>query len=133
LRNADRLLSLTDEDEARLALQRGGSACEAARVDVQFKENGYLFLASPQGRPVLESNHQLQSKLGSDIRFLGSPSDIKAQFPYLHTDVRPRVCVRVCMCVHVRVLGVRDTEQGEVSFSLSSSSGSVGGLLWGER
>lgn len=59
-----------------------------APVDVQFKENGYLFLASPQGRPVLESNHRLQKELGSDIEFLPDPTAINTKFPYLHTDVR---------------------------------------------
>ncbi|ELR24583.1 oxidoreductase, FADbinding family protein [Acanthamoeba castellanii str. Neff] len=105
LRNAGKLLSISDEDEARLsgrlqekpqqpqhparcANEEAAAAADGGGtgVDVQFRENGYLFLASPQGRPVLESNHQLQRDLGSDIRFLGSPSEIKAQFPYLHTD-----------------------------------------------
>jgi hypothetical protein len=126
LRNADKLLSISDEDEARLsgrlqekpqqpqhparcANEEAAAAADGGGtgVDVQFRENGYLFLASPQGRPVLESNHQLQRDLGSDIRFLGSPSEIKAQFPYLHTDVRVVLCVCVCVGVCVVLCDMR--------------------------
>jgi FAD-dependent oxidoreductase domain-containing protein 1 len=84
LRNAERLLAVDGEDTTANA---GGGQAKACAVDVQFKENGYLFLASPQGLSVLESNHKIQRDLGSHIEFLASPSAIKTKFPYLHTEV----------------------------------------------
>lgn len=74
LRNAHRLLAVNESDESS--------------VNVQFKENGYLFLATEKGRHILEANHRLQQKLGSRIQLLKGSAELKSAFPYLHTDVR---------------------------------------------
>jgi len=75
LHSAHRLLSTSDANQGFW------------EVDIQFKEHGYLFLASPDGRPVIEANHRLQRKLGSNIDLLASSEEIKARFPYLNTEV----------------------------------------------
>ena len=53
--------------------------------DLGFKENGYLFLASAHGRPVLEANHRLQRELGAETVLL-EPDQIAERFPWLNTD-----------------------------------------------
>jgi sarcosine oxidase len=66
------------------------SAHETLAVDgdapaLPFVENGYLFLATPAGMPVLEHNHALQRAHGADIALL-DPDGLKAHFPWLRTD-----------------------------------------------
>jgi len=83
LHSAHRLLSTSDANQGFW------------EVDIQFKEHGYLFLASPDGRPVIEANHRLQRKLGSNIDLLASSEEIKARFPYLNTEGLSAGCVGV--------------------------------------
>jgi sarcosine oxidase len=66
LRKAHELLAVNDEGP-----------------DLAFRENGYLFLASPAGRPQLESNTRLQRKEGAVTRLL-QPQDLQAAFPWLN-------------------------------------------------
>lgn len=54
-------------------------------ADLPFVENGYLFLASDSGRPILEENHRIQTDLGADIAML-SPAELAARFPWLNVD-----------------------------------------------
>ncbi|MFO1059819.1 MAG: FAD-binding oxidoreductase [Dongiaceae bacterium] len=66
------------------------SAHEALAVDgdapaLPFVENGYLFLATPAGLPVLRHNHALQQEHGADIALL-DPDGLQARFPWLRTD-----------------------------------------------
>jgi FAD-dependent oxidoreductase domain-containing protein 1 len=49
---------------------------------VPFTEWGYLFLASPGGLGVLQSNHAIQTGLGADIALM-NPDQLKARFPWL--------------------------------------------------
>lgn len=49
-----------------------------------FHERGYLFLASPAGRSVLDANHALQRAEGADVVLLG-PAPLRARFPWLAT------------------------------------------------
>lgn len=58
---------------------------DGERPDLGFVENGYLFLASPEGRPVLAENHAVQTAAGADISWL-EPADLARRFPYLSTD-----------------------------------------------
>ena len=58
---------------------------DGERPDLGFKEQGYLFLASPAGLPVLEANCRLQRELGADIVLL-EPGEIAARFPWLVTE-----------------------------------------------
>ena len=53
--------------------------------DVGFHEGGYLFLATPQGQGVLESNHRTQRSLGVDVALL-APDRLRERFPWLATQ-----------------------------------------------
>jgi glycine/D-amino acid oxidase-like deaminating enzyme len=55
------------------------------RPAIDLHEGGYLFLATPEKRAILEANHALQTKLGADILFL-EPEALAARFPWLSTD-----------------------------------------------
>ncbi|HYB10058.1 MAG TPA: FAD-binding oxidoreductase [Alphaproteobacteria bacterium] len=52
---------------------------------VSFREIGYLFLASAEGRSVLERNHEIQKAHAADNALLG-PSELSARFPWLNTN-----------------------------------------------
>lgn len=52
---------------------------------IGLREDGYLFLASPDGADVLSQNHALQCSLGADILMLG-PEALQERFPWLCTD-----------------------------------------------
>eukprot|EP00933_Yihiella_yeosuensis_P017378 TRINITY_DN1452_c0_g2_i3.p1 TRINITY_DN1452_c0_g2~~TRINITY_DN1452_c0_g2_i3.p1 ORF type:complete len:448 (+),score=76.86 TRINITY_DN1452_c0_g2_i3:49-1392(+) len=70
---------------------KGGLArfCEGTDVDtdVQFRENGYLLLASPgEGEAILRENLAVQHKAGCHwITFLDA-AGLKERFPWLNTD-----------------------------------------------
>ena len=53
--------------------------------DVGFHEGGYLFLATPRGQGVLESNHRVQRSLGVDVALL-APAQLQERFPWLATQ-----------------------------------------------
>ncbi|MBP6850220.1 MAG: FAD-binding oxidoreductase [Rhodoferax sp.] len=53
--------------------------------DVGFREAGYLFLATPAGCGVLESNHRVQRGLGVDVALL-APAELRQRFPWLATQ-----------------------------------------------
>lgn len=55
------------------------------RPDLAFREQGYLFLASPEGRPILEANVALQRELGADISLL-EPAGLAERFPWLNLE-----------------------------------------------
>jgi sarcosine oxidase len=55
------------------------------RAQLPFVEQGYLFLATPEGLPVLQQNHALQTGLGADIALLDN-AGLRRQFPWLNTD-----------------------------------------------
>ena len=52
---------------------------------VGFHEGGYLFLATPAQRAVLESNHRVQRSLGVDVVLL-QPGQLRERFAWLATD-----------------------------------------------
>ena len=56
---------------------------EAPEID--FVENGYLFLATEAGRPALERNHAVQRELDVPVELL-TPAELRARFPWLETD-----------------------------------------------
>lgn len=65
------------------------SAHESLAVDgeapaLPFVEQGYLFLATAAGLPVLRQNHALQRSLGADIALL-DPDGLTARFAWLDT------------------------------------------------
>ena len=53
--------------------------------DVGFHEKGYLFLATPAGQSILESNHRVQRSLGADVSLL-TPAELQTRFPWLNTE-----------------------------------------------
>lgn len=53
--------------------------------EIGLREGGYLFLATPEKREILEENHALQTRLGADILFL-EPEDLLKRFPWLNVD-----------------------------------------------
>ena len=57
---------------------------EGEAPDLSFRENGYLFMASETGLPVLRQNIELQQSLGADIALIG-PDEIARRFPYIDT------------------------------------------------
>ncbi len=54
-------------------------------IDVGFRENGYLFLATESGLPVLRANHAVQRECDAAVALLG-PEELAARFPWLSTD-----------------------------------------------
>ena len=52
--------------------------------DVGYLERPYLFLASPEGRAVLEANHRTQASLGASIALL-EPAGLRERFPWIST------------------------------------------------
>ena len=55
------------------------------RPAIDLHEGGYLFLATPDNRPILEENHALQTRMGADIAFL-EPRELAARFPWLNVE-----------------------------------------------
>lgn len=58
---------------------------DGVKPDIGLTEQGYLFLASAGGQPILAENYKLQTSLGADIAFL-SPAALKEKFPWLETE-----------------------------------------------
>ena len=70
LREAHTLLKVDDED-----------------VDVQFQENGYLFLAaSPDGKQQMIQNHTVQKSVGCNDILLLDHSQLATKFPWLNVS-----------------------------------------------
>ena len=63
----------------------GHLSVDGDRPDVDLREQGYLFLATAEGVPVLEANHRTQRAMGHDVALL-DPSALKARFPWLNTE-----------------------------------------------
>jgi FAD-dependent oxidoreductase domain-containing protein 1 len=55
------------------------------RPAIDLHEGGYLFLATPDKRPILEDNHALQTRMGADIAFL-EPHELANRFPWLNVE-----------------------------------------------
>ncbi|PWW00591.1 glycine/D-amino acid oxidase-like deaminating enzyme [Hoeflea marina] len=53
--------------------------------DIGFIENGYLILASEQGRELLRANHRTQTAMGADIELLEG-ADLTARFDWLNPE-----------------------------------------------
>jgi glycine/D-amino acid oxidase-like deaminating enzyme len=54
-------------------------------ADVSFREQGYLILASENGRAILEENHAIQVENGADNVLLDAQG-LTRHFPWLNTD-----------------------------------------------
>ena len=60
-------------------------AVDGVAPEIDFVENGYLFLATDAGRPTLERNHALQRELDVPVELL-TPDELKARFEWMETD-----------------------------------------------
>jgi glycine/D-amino acid oxidase-like deaminating enzyme len=58
---------------------------DGAPLHLPFIENGYLFLATDAGIPILRDNHRTQVSLGADIALL-DPAALHRRFPWLHVS-----------------------------------------------
>lgn len=64
------------------------------RVDVGFRPNGYLFMATEKSAHVLESNSKLQNSLGARNVLL-TPDKLKTIFPWVNTDGIALACLGI--------------------------------------
>ena len=60
-------------------------AVDGAGPEIDFVENGYLFLATDAGLATLERNHAVQRSLDVPVELL-SPADLGRRFDWMHTD-----------------------------------------------
>src|SRR5450432_3367084 len=68
-------------------LRRAGDilSVDGEAPDLSFTENGYLYLASQAGAPILAENHRAQIAEGVDIVLLEPPT-LQARFPFLSLE-----------------------------------------------
>jgi glycine/D-amino acid oxidase-like deaminating enzyme len=71
--------------QVTLSVFRSLKAMFGADADVDFREQGYLLLATPQTRPLLADNVALQQSMGADIALLERDA-LARQFPWLMAD-----------------------------------------------
>lgn len=60
-------------------------AVDGAPAPVDFRQQGYLFVAREEGLAVLEANHRLQRSLGAPVEILDRDA-LAARFPSLNLD-----------------------------------------------
>lgn len=74
------------QSSSLLATQQSTGGSEP--VDIQYVENGYLFLASTESAAKqLRENHKLYTQLGcSDMIELVEPQELKTRFPWMNVD-----------------------------------------------
>jgi FAD-dependent oxidoreductase domain-containing protein 1 len=60
-------------------------AIDGVAPEIDFVENGYLFLATEPGRPNLERIHAIQRELDVPVELL-TPDELKARFEWMNTD-----------------------------------------------
>jgi len=56
-----------------------------AGADVAFREEGYLLLASEDGREILQANHAVQRAAGADVAIV-DPEALTRRFPWISAD-----------------------------------------------
>ncbi|RWS07093.1 fad oxidoreductase-like protein [Dinothrombium tinctorium] len=106
-------------------------------VDVQFREDGYLFLAtSEESANTILENHKIQKECNACVEIL-TPDKLKERFPWLNTDGLHFGSLGVkhegCFDPHLYLtavkrkvihLGVKYTEAEVIDFVLKSTGGS---------
>ncbi|MAG96554.1 MAG: FAD-binding oxidoreductase [Alphaproteobacteria bacterium] len=60
-------------------------AIDGEAPDIAFRESGYLFLATEESLPILESNHHTQLDCGAAVALL-TPAELRMRFPWLAVD-----------------------------------------------
>ncbi|GLQ05337.1 NAD(P)/FAD-dependent oxidoreductase [Sneathiella chinensis] len=58
---------------------------DGTRVDIDLKENGYLFLAQDAQIPILYNNHTIQSREGVPVALL-DPDDLARAYPWMNVS-----------------------------------------------
>jgi FAD-dependent oxidoreductase domain-containing protein 1 len=58
---------------------------DADPISVDFTENGYLFLATEKGMPILLKNHETQIAVGAKVQLLDQ-AQLKGKFDWLNVD-----------------------------------------------
>ena len=64
----------------------GSLSVDGFDADIQFKENGYLFLSGDRSRHILEQNHRTQLECGANWIKKYQPSDLQKLFPWLNAS-----------------------------------------------
>lgn len=77
------LLSMFGAEFAREAGDR--LEVDGDRPDVSFREQGYLFLATEQGHPILAENCRMQQELGAQVEMV-TTDEMAERFPWLNRD-----------------------------------------------
>ena len=119
-----------------LALIRNLKAEFGPEAEVNFREQGYLILASEDGLPILEENHRTQIAHGADNAILNG-DDLSARFPWLVVDGIAAGCfglsaneaclsgVEIALIVGILLVYLRTSDKSElkkyVHFGLASS------------
>ena len=62
------------------------SKADSTIPDVQFHNNGYLFLAAPTNEALFQKVSKTQQDCGISYIDLLSPSELKAEFPWISTE-----------------------------------------------
>jgi glycine/D-amino acid oxidase-like deaminating enzyme len=60
-------------------------AVDGQAPEIGLREPGYLYLASPEGLPVLEENHRIQRAEDVKVALL-NPDELVARFPWISND-----------------------------------------------
>ncbi|MBE9557029.1 MAG: FAD-binding oxidoreductase [Proteobacteria bacterium] len=60
-------------------------AVDGERAEIGLVESGYLFLASDEGLPVLQSNHEIQKSVGATVELLDRDA-LAARFPWMNLE-----------------------------------------------
>ena len=71
--------------QATLAMIRNLKSLFGPGADVGFREQGYLLLASPEGRDILADNVAVQTTCGADVALLAVPA-LADRFAWLETQ-----------------------------------------------
>jgi glycine/D-amino acid oxidase-like deaminating enzyme len=64
---------------------REALAVDGESPDLPLVENGYLYLASEAGAPIIAANHATQREEGADILLL-DPEALQARFPFINVE-----------------------------------------------
>ncbi len=60
-------------------------AVDGEAPDLPLRENGYLYLATEAGAPILRENHAIQLREGADIVLL-DPGEVARRFPHVNVE-----------------------------------------------
>jgi len=60
-------------------------AVNGERAHAEFKQRGYLFLADEKNGPLIRKHHELQTRLGVDVRLM-TPTEIHEVIPHMNTE-----------------------------------------------